>query len=167
MTKMVETKDHSFVLRSEIISMRKYGRKGKECEISTKHGKKYVVKKSAEELASESEFEEEAISAEPGYFVLTMNTLSRKLEDFQKLPVVGWVKFRFTDEKSNLGASSFSLPIVAGGYALHALDLDICQVGLVLPDGRVIDTRNYREYESVETFVKKRRTAIKIPKDKL
>jgi hypothetical protein len=156
MSKMVETKDHCFVLRSEITSIRKHGKKDSECEISTKHGKTYVVKERAEKLAAESEFDEEAIPAEPGYFVLFSDDDSRRLEDYQKVPVVGWMKFRRTGKGFGADVSAFSLPILPGGYGLRTQDMEPMQDGLVFPDGRVRDTRYLREYDNVEAFIKKR-----------
>jgi hypothetical protein len=164
MTKMVVTKDGFFVLRSEITSIRKHVKKSNECEILTKHGKSYVVEQGAKELANEIEFEEEAIPAEPGYFVLFMDEPSRRLKDFQKVPVVGWMKFRPTGKAFAPDVSAFSLPILPGGCGLRALGIELDHVGIVLPDGRVIDTRNLREYKSVKTFVKERVEIFSITK---
>jgi hypothetical protein len=161
MSKMIQAKGHCFIRNSEIVSIREYGDDGAECKITTKHGKTYIIKKSAEELAIELEFQDEAIPAYPGFSVLYKADESNDMKDFHKIPVVGWIKFRRLKKKGRAAAWYYwSMPIVAmSNTSNEYVANEFNAMPLVLPDGRTIDTnRDLREYDSVEKYVKEHDT---------
>lgn len=128
-----------------------------ECKITTKHGRTYIIEKSAKRLAIALEFQDESIPAYPGFSVLYTADEPNDMKDFQKIPVVGWIKFRNLDRKARFAAWYYwSIPNVATPNMLNLYEGNESNaMTLVIPDGRTIDIFwDRREYGSAEEYQK-------------
>ncbi len=135
MSKFAETKDGSFVLSSEIVSVRNAGEF--ECMITTRRGDSHSVAGSAFYIAEEAQFDNGlAIPAQPGYSVVrTIFSEERQKRECEVFPVVGW--FRLPADNRDIDKLFKSIPIVTESVE-HAHVWS-----LVLPDGRVVDRHQF------------------------
>lgn len=163
MKKMIKTKDGSYVVRSEIVSVTENLKKRGESKIIATDGKTYIVKEIDNNIADACELFEEAITAHPGYFMLVTQYRKKCTEvHYRKVPIVGWVKYK-TLEEQQLGQKTdpfWAMPVLGGYYNFNGGNY--FDWGLLLMDGRVIDMFVF-EFPNVEEFLKRKSDELKKP----
>jgi hypothetical protein len=142
MVKYIKTKEGTLVLSTEIVEVKKRGKK--RCMITTKRRQVFTVHRRAKDLSLDLECASSfAIPAQPGFFVIYATPPLDDDDDWdvRLMPVVGWSSDQTSTDQGllspNVDRFLFeSAPIVS---RIEKLATDWA---LVFPDGRVVNQYN-------------------------